>query len=433
MGTCEWVDVTSMRLAVVLACLSVAVLVAAGPEEVKADSKADPKADAKPDAKADKLESKVDSKADSKGSASIGDLSDPNLLFNMQGKWESGASKLQQAQYDVQIAFHRMNFAAQAKTVAQGRLYYANAVIFAAESVENTTKEYKESVAAYEKMAKDGSSEAEKTMKLALNKKREAEASFVKATGKVHASQMKAYTSQAAATGAGLYGGAYGAMTGVYGGYGAYGFAGLGGAHGMLGLPTAYWKNQEALSKAAREQWMAGQAANAAAYEAAAAGHMKGSSDVSAMEAAQEKNMIGMQFKTSDGQIEWAKKLKADSAEKLEQAEKAYSAAEVALKKAKANEKAAAAAMDAASAEFVKSGLAPLHTPYLGGARPMVSFHPAYNPNMFQPESAAMYAGRFRADPVLNPYGVTPDQFNFSPTAVMGLSAANSMISPSPL
>ena len=33
----------------------------------------------------------------------------------MQGNWENGASKLQRAQYDVQIAFHRLNFAAQAR------------------------------------------------------------------------------------------------------------------------------------------------------------------------------------------------------------------------------------------------------------------------------------------------------------------------------
>merc|ERR1711988_703582 len=120
-----------------------------------------------------------------------------------------------------------------------------------------------------------------------------------------------------------------------------------------------------------------------------------------------------------------ATKLKKDSQKKFDLANKAYTEAEAALKKAKRNEKAAAQEMDTASQAFVKSGLAPLHTPYLGGARPFVSFHPAWNPNMFHPESAAMYSGRFRADPVLSPYGMTPDQYNFSPTAVMGLSAAN--------
>jgi hypothetical protein len=111
----------------------------------------------------------------------------------MQGKWENGASKLQRAQYDVQIAFHRLNFAAQARQVAQGRLYYANAVIYAAESVENTTKEYKDTVASYEKSAKKNSAEAEKTMNAALAKKKKSEAAWKTANGKVQSTTMKQY------------------------------------------------------------------------------------------------------------------------------------------------------------------------------------------------------------------------------------------------
>jgi hypothetical protein len=196
----------------------------------------------------------------------------------------------------------------------------------------------------------------------------------------------------------------------------------------MEGAPTAYWKNEEKLHKANQEQWQAGAEANVAAAEAAAAGHIKGAQDVSAMESKAEKEMIASTIGRSESQISWARKLKKDSQEKYDMAEKAYKKAEGSVKKAKENEKAAAMQMDKASGAFAKSGLAPLHTPYLGSARPFVSFHPAYNPNMFQPESAAMYAGRFHADSVLNPYGVTPDQYNFSPSAVMGLSAANSML-----
>merc|ERR1711871_1107289 len=241
---------------------------------------------------------------------------DPGSLFKMQGQWEAGASKLQKAQYDVQIAFHRMNFATQARNVAQGRLSYANGVIYAAESVENTTKEYRDAVNKYEQQAADGAKESEKIMKTALSKKKAAEAKFTKAAKAVQTSSIKAYTSNAAAAAAGVYSG-YGMHTGfgaapfgyagwtpgVLGGYGMYsargrafgsypssGFAGLGAYHGLDGVPTEYWKNQEALTNAAKDQWKAGAAANAAAAEAAAAGQMKGTHDISAMRPSKRKH-----------------------------------------------------------------------------------------------------------------------------------------------
>merc|ERR1712196_335754 len=127
----------------------------------------------------------------------------PGSLFKMQGQWEAGASKLQKAQYDVQIAFPRMNFATQARNVAQGRLAYANGVIYAAESVENTTKEYRDAVNKYEKQA--------------------AEAKFAKAAKAVQTSSIKAYTSNAAAAAAGAYSG-YGIHTGF--GAAPFGYAG---------------------------------------------------------------------------------------------------------------------------------------------------------------------------------------------------------------
>merc|ERR1740130_2491388 len=98
--------------------------------------------------------------------------------------------------------------------------------------------------------------------------------------------------------------------------------------HGMEGAPTAYWKNEEAMHKASQEQWQAGSEANAAAAEAAAAGHIKGSQDVSAMESKAEKEMIASTIGRSDAQIGWAKKLKKDSKEKYDQADKAYKKAE---------------------------------------------------------------------------------------------------------
>merc|ERR1711871_1899384 len=245
----------------------------------------------------------------------------PGSLFKMQGQWEAGASKLQKAQYDVQIAFHRMNFATQARNVAQGRLSYANGVIYAAESVENTTKEYQDAV---------GAKESGKIMKTALTMKKQAEAKFTKAAKAVQTSSIKAYTSNAAAAAAGAYSG-YGIQTGfgaapfgyagstpgMFGGYGMYsargrasgsypssGFAGLGAFHGLDGVPTEYWKNQEALTNAAKDQWKAGAAANAAAAEAAAAGQMKGTHDISAMEAKQEKALMSMSFNNSEAQIQ---------------------------------------------------------------------------------------------------------------------------------